>query len=441
MSFDFAELFTAGARHIVPHTLSKRLTISFDYRGSQLLLASDAAAMKCSVLRLLCGVTDLVEAGFLIFYAQGQAQRPGKCLATLRAAGAGQLARDDKISAVLERLQLSEDALPVGSGKPRLRRATGRCPNTGASIEFSSLPYEGLLMSAEWLMPGTAMSDGDAAFDAQHARAWVIHDDEVVAESLGRRLQRLGWATSRFDTAASAARRLRAMPPEHARPSLVVAIESQTVTPTSVQILWPSLPDWTQRIYAVSAGSPCLMTPDGVPGFEVWPQPFSPADLNGFTARLSPASDTPSGSTVPTPLLLADRPLLLIADANEVSRVIATGLAVSLGYEVVTANDGLEAIEQCQRTPPAAVLMDLALPKLNGFATAQRLRELERSGVFPPCVIVAAAPGASTDTVRACIAAGMDGCLAKPLTQASLQAELRRVCAGSPSPLLQYDAA
>ena len=45
-----------------------------------------------------------------------------------------------------------------------------------------------------------------------------------------------------------------------------------------------------------------------------------------------------------------------------------------LGYEVETAHDGLQAIEVAQRFAPDLVLLDIGLPKLDGYEVAQRLR-------------------------------------------------------------------
>jgi hypothetical protein len=193
------------------------------------------------------------------------------------------LASDARISQVLERLQLVEEPLPEHGDRPRLRRASGSCPMTGARVQFASLPFEGLLFGVEWLLPVVDASPASTAPQANEARAWVIHDDDVVAESVARRLQRLGWATSKFDSPSQALRRLRAMYDVNTRPSLVVAIESPPVSPTSVQSLRPYLPARTQRVYAAAVGSPTLARDHAVSGFDVRVHPLSPAELLDLT--------------------------------------------------------------------------------------------------------------------------------------------------------------
>lgn len=437
MNVELSELFTDAVRRVAPLAQEKKLACSFDWRGPGPVARCDAAAMQSSLHRLLCAALDLVEVGFLVFYAETRLLRPRKCQLIVKAAGTGLLASEARIAAVLERLALAEDGPPVLAGRPRLHRAQGVCPSTGASVQFASLPSEGALFSIEWLLPVDIVHEPAAGLDANQARAWVIHDDEVAAQSLVRRLQRLGWATTVFDAPAPAARRLRALGPSNARPSLLIAMECATVSPSSVQALWPDLRAGTQAVYAALAGSSTLGRDDAVPGFSVSVHPFSPSDLRAMTQHLSPARPDASGQSEPAPLSFDDRPTLLIVGDNEVARVATAGLAVSLGYEVSTAADGMEAIEQCRRLHPAVVLMDLELPRMDGIRTARWLRELERAGSIAPCRIIASTADSDAATELACKSAGMDGHLAKPLSMPLLRAELRRLCAAplSASPL------
>jgi CheY-like chemotaxis protein len=101
-----------------------------------------------------------------------------------------------------------------------------------------------------------------------------------------------------------------------------------------------------------------------------------------------------------------------------------------LGFDAVTACDGVEALAHCERLHPAVVLMDLDMPALDGISATRRLRELERTGMLAPCSIVAATADTTEATRQACVAAGMDGYLTKPLLASTLGAELHRLCAG-----------
>lgn len=427
--FDFGELFTHSVRRVVPLLLEKKLACSFDCRGPRVMVRGDANAVRRSLHRLMCGLVDLLDVGFAVLHAETQLTRPGKCAIAVKLAGAGLVASNGRIDRVLERLELTEDHTPPGADRPRLRRADGSCPSTGAAVRFASLPAEGMLFAIEWQFPLDAALDAMEPVNARQARAWIIHDDDVACESLSRRLQRIGWATAKFDGPSSAARRLRAMPGTNARPALVVAAECASVSPSAVQCLRPYLPAWTSAIYGALPGSPTLAHPHVVQGFDVKVLPLSPVELHTLTSALSPEVDEPSGSTMPAPLLMADRPLVLVAAGNECSGVSASALLESLGYETQTAEDGLDVVEKYCRLNPAVVLLDTELSRLDGLTLVQQLRSLERRGEAVPSVIVAMSPDSSTETVQACQAAGMDGHVEKPLALPSLRAELRRLCA------------
>jgi CheY-like chemotaxis protein len=71
----------------------------------------------------------------------------------------------------------------------------------------------------------------------------------------------------------------------------------------------------------------------------------------------------------------AARRRVLIVDDNEAALEMLRTLVGMLGHEVKTASDGLEAIEAADSFRPDAVLMDLGMPKLDGYEAARRLRQ------------------------------------------------------------------
>ena len=218
------------------------------------------------------------------------------------------------------------------------------------------------------------------------------------------------------------------MAPALARPALVVGTEAgAAVTATGLETLVPLLPPGARCVLASASGSATLAGDDRLPAIDIALRPLSPGDLRRWTQQLAPTADAPSGLTRPAPLLMHDRRLLLVVDDNDVNRIVASALAESLGYETATARDGLEAIDACSERPPDIVLMDLSMPRMDGFEAAQRLRALQRSGLIPPFRIVAATASAGEDTQRRCAEAGMDGFLHKPLLLDALRRELRRV--------------
>lgn len=117
---------------------------------------------------------------------------------------------------------------------------------------------------------------------------------------------------------------------------------------------------------------------------------------------------------------------VLVVEDNPVNQIVARGLLVSLGYVVDTADDGQEALELTALTPYDAVLMDLQMPRLDGYAATQALREREAlTGAARLPVLAMTAAAVSGERER-CLAAGMDDFITKPVAPATLAEALAR---------------
>ncbi|KNB49259.1 response regulator transcription factor [Streptomyces caatingaensis] len=112
-------------------------------------------------------------------------------------------------------------------------------------------------------------------------------------------------------------------------------------------------------------------------------------------------------------------PLLVVDDDPDVREAVADSLRVE-GYEVRTAKDGLEALEALAEEQPAALVLDLAMPVLDGLSVCRRLRDL---GDRTP-VLVLTARDAVSDRVAG-LDAGADDYLVKPFALDELLARLR----------------
>ena len=422
-AFDFAELFTVATRHLVRRASGRNLRFAFDYRGPLAIIAGEAIAMRRSLHRMLLGLVDLVESGVVVLEAQTRLTQFDNCHVEVSAAGSGALAPASILSTVVSDLQLVQESAFADPAGQRLRRASGDCPITGARIDFEASPIAGVLFRARWRLPAERGVNGSVPH-ARGALAWIIDAREGAGGLLTRRLQRLGWDTIEFKSCAEVFGRLRGRGHANVTPSLLLVIGSRSIPPSALRGLRDALPGTARCFYGVAPGSPALMDRDGFHGFEVWVRPFSPAELHRLTACVaepSPCSTTPAKSP---------RALVLVVDDNEVNRIVAAELVRALGFDAVTASDGIEALEQCERLHPAVVLMDLDMPRMDGLTATRRLRELERAGALAPCSIVAATADATEEARQACAAAGMDGYLTKPLTTSALGSELHRLCTG-----------
>ena len=118
------------------------------------------------------------------------------------------------------------------------------------------------------------------------------------------------------------------------------------------------------------------------------------------------------------------RRVLVVDDDPAIRDVIAAALAEE-GYEVVTATNGREALEQIHTQPPSAVLLDLNMPVMNGWQVADQVKA---SGLSVPLVFMTAGDRARAEAARHQVA----GYLPKPFGLSLLLDCVEQV-AGPPS--------
>ena len=103
---------------------------------------------------------------------------------------------------------------------------------------------------------------------------------------------------------------------------------------------------------------------------------------------------------------------ILVADDDADSRAVARDALVQAGFDVIEAVDGLEALAAVDRDKPDMVLLDLSMPRLDGWEAARRLK----AGVSAGTPIVAFTAHALAGDEEKARDAGCDDYLAKPCT-------------------------
>ena len=119
---------------------------------------------------------------------------------------------------------------------------------------------------------------------------------------------------------------------------------------------------------------------------------------------------------------MRDPPLILVVDDVPDNVDILQMRLEAQGYEVVTAGDGLEALEKVCALLPDLVLLDVMMPKLDGIETVKRLKA-DALLPFIPVILVTAKADASD--VIAGLESGGDDYLTKPVDHAALSARVR----------------
>ena len=111
-------------------------------------------------------------------------------------------------------------------------------------------------------------------------------------------------------------------------------------------------------------------------------------------------------------------PLLLVVDDNPVNQKVSSTMLRKLGYRSEIASNGVEAVDASAKREYAAILMDCALPVMDGFQATAAIRL--REGLARHTPIIAMTASAMKGDLERCIAAGMDAYLSKPVKMAKL---------------------
>jgi two-component system, cell cycle response regulator DivK len=117
--------------------------------------------------------------------------------------------------------------------------------------------------------------------------------------------------------------------------------------------------------------------------------------------------------------------ILLVDDYVDAVEMWALYLRLC-GYEVLTASDGLAAVEATERHLPHLVILDLDLPGISGFEAARRIRDLPATRHIP---LLAATGYSHLKQLNEARGAGFDAVLIKPCEPVALVKEVERVLA------------
>lgn len=118
-----------------------------------------------------------------------------------------------------------------------------------------------------------------------------------------------------------------------------------------------------------------------------------------------------------------EKTTILLVEDNDDSRAIYATMLEHHGYEVVQASRGDEALEIIGEMRPDVILLDIAIPGVDGWTVAERLKADEETASI--CIIAVTAHALSEDRDRA-HEIGCDAYLAKPVRPRRILEEIRR---------------
>jgi DNA-binding response OmpR family regulator len=114
--------------------------------------------------------------------------------------------------------------------------------------------------------------------------------------------------------------------------------------------------------------------------------------------------------------------ILLIDDEAEFVEMIAFRLAKS-GYEVVSAYDGEEGLQKARTEHPDLIILDIWMPKKDGFQVSQELKESAETAKIPVIFLTAGTASQITDKIKA---AGAADYIVKPFEAVDLMEKIKK---------------
>ena len=156
--------------------------------------------------------------------------------------------------------------------------------------------------------------------------------------------------------------------------------------------------------------------------------------LGGAAAQAAPAPASLPATQAQAKQPAGQRLRILLAEDHPVNRQIAQRILELRGHEVVTADNGLQAVEAALRERFDVVVMDVQMPVLDGEAATARIRAHEQA-LDRHTPIVALTAHALVGERERLLALGMDGYLSKPFQPSELVALVERAAAAAPAGL------
>jgi len=389
-------------------------------------VVGDAARLRQVLFNLAGNAIKFTELGGVSIIVEPDA-RPDAIAISVRDTGIG-ISAEDQARIFLEFEQADGSSTRKFGGTGLGLTISNRIVERMAgSIAVESAPGEGSTFRVSLPLPRVGEHDEAvvAIPDLAGNDILIVAPAAIEASLLARRLQRWGARTTIVPDASVAA----AILPEQIWSAVLVDHTLGTTASEALARMTAVIPRRIVLVTPAMRTELASLKDAGFTGYLI-----KPVRAVSLAARFAPddAFDPGAASEIaetPSQARSGRGLSILVAEDNEINALLARALLVKLGHRPTMAESGAAAIEswlaaRAGGAPYDCVLMDLHMPGMDGLEATRRIRaiEAEHDGAHTP--IIALTANVSVEDRDACLAAGMDGFLFKPLDRERLAAVL-----------------
>ncbi len=117
-----------------------------------------------------------------------------------------------------------------------------------------------------------------------------------------------------------------------------------------------------------------------------------------------------------------NKPFILVVDDNKITTKLLRRYLEANGYDAQEAYDGIDCLEKVEIRQPDAIVLDVMMPRLDGYETSKRLKANDKTKDIP--VVIVTALNDVANQIKS-IEAGADDFLSKPIEEKLLIAKVR----------------
>ena len=424
--FALTALVEEAAELLAPRAQAKGIEIaSFVDERLPEQVVGDAARLRQVLLNLAGNALKFTERGGVAVIVE-PGERPGDILFSVRDTGIGLKAEDrERVFLDFEQADGSSTRQYGGTGLG-LAISKRIVERMGGSINVDSQAGAGATFS--FAVPLAPAPDVEAveftAPDLRGAAVMIVAGTEIEASLLARRLGRWGARTC----AALDEQIADALLPERHWDALLVDYPLAAAIAATADLARLDTPRRIVLIRPTERHELAALRELGFNGYLIKPVRAASlaAQLEHADTFEQPQSEPAAASAEAGDTAGGKGLSILVAEDNEINALLARALLTRLGHRPTIAADGEAALESWHAAraggaPYDLVLMDVQMPGVDGLEAARRIRSAEAASGTPRTHIVALTANAQSDDREACLAAGMDGLLVKPLDRERLR--------------------